>query len=184
MEIGYARVSTIDQNLDAQLDALNKAGCEKIFQDKVSGVRENRPGLVKLMDTLKEGDTLIVWKLDRLGRSLINLIAIVNVLAERGVRFKSLQENIDTSTSSGKLTFHIFSSLAEFERDLIRDRTKAGLAAARERGRIGGRKNTLNIEQIKQLREMYSDCNNSVRNICDKFNICKATLYNYLKSAN
>jgi DNA invertase Pin-like site-specific DNA recombinase len=180
MKVGYARVSTLDQNLDAQQDDLFKAGCLKIFKDKASGAKENRTGLQQAMQFLKEGDVLVVWKLDRLGRSLIHLLEIIKELNERKVGFMSLQENIDTSTSSGKLIFHIFSSIAEFERDLIRDRTKASLMAARARGRIGGRPRLLTEEQVKELNEIYEDRSKSVQSICKQFNISRPTLYSYL----
>lgn len=138
MNIGYARVSTIDQNLDLQLDTLKKIDCKKIFTDKVSGVKEERKGLQEALEYAREGDCLVVYKLDRLARSLKQLVKLINILAEKKVAFRSLNENIDTSSTSGKLVFHIFASIAEFERDIIRDRTKAGLAAARARGRQGG----------------------------------------------
>jgi DNA invertase Pin-like site-specific DNA recombinase len=149
MKVGYARVSTKDQTLDLQLDALKKAGCSKIYTETVSGARADRPELAKLMDALRTGDVLVIWKLDRLGRSLKNLIDIVNDLLQRKVGLKSLGDPIDTTTSQGRLTFNIFASLAEFERDLIRERTNAGLTAARARGaperpseRIGGKRRT------------------------------------------
>ena len=138
MLIGYARVSTIDQNLALQLDALQKAGCEKIFEDKASGGRVDRPGLQEALEYARERDTVLVWRLDRLGRSLKHLIEMVTQLNERGVGFRSLQEAIDTTTSGGKLIFQIFGALAEFERNLIQERTQAGLEAARARGRKGG----------------------------------------------
>jgi len=139
MNIGYARVSTQDQNLDLQNDALKAAGCEIIYTDKMSGTKKNRPGLEEILGFIRKGDTLVVWKLDRLGRSLKHLIQVLNQLDERGVYFKSIQESLDTSTPGGKLIFHVFGALAEFERDIIRERTLAGLAAARARGRKGGR---------------------------------------------
>ncbi len=141
--IGYARVSTGEQNLDLQLDALNNAGCSKIFTDELSGAKTDRPGLTEALNYLRAGDTLVVWKLDRLGRSLKDLIEHVEHLKSNGIEFKSLNESIDTASPTGKFTFHLFSALAEFERDLIRERTRAGLAAARARGRIGGRKKAL-----------------------------------------
>ena len=138
MLIGYVRVSTGEQNTDLQEDALKKAECDKIFKDTASGAKTDRPGLEEALAFLVEGDTLVVWKLDRLGRSLKHLIEVVNELYDRGIYFKSLQENIDTNSSGGKLIFHIFGALAEFERDIIRERTRAGLEAARARGRVGG----------------------------------------------
>ncbi len=139
MLIGYARVSTHDQNLDLQQDALYQAGCEKIFVDELSGASAARPGLQQAMDALREDDVLVVWRLDRLGRSLRNLIELIGQLEEMNVGLRSIQESMDTSTSGGKLIFQVFGALAEFERNIIRDRTNAGLAAARARGRTGGR---------------------------------------------
>jgi DNA invertase Pin-like site-specific DNA recombinase len=139
MKIGYARVSTQDQSLALQLDALRQAGCRQIYEEIVSGARVERPVLQAMLTHLREGDVMMIWKLDRLGRSLRHLIDVVTTLAQRGIGFKSLQENLDTTTSSGKLVFHMFGALAEFERDLIRERTQAGLVAARARGRFGGR---------------------------------------------
>ena len=144
MKIGYARVSTIDQNLDMQIDALKKEDCNKIFQDHASGVKTNRDGLERALKFMQRGDTLVVWKLDRLGRSLKQLIEIINLLNEKGMYFKSLQESIDTCSSGGKLIFHVFGALAEFERDMISERTIAGMAAAKERGRVSGRPRKLN----------------------------------------
>jgi DNA invertase Pin-like site-specific DNA recombinase len=143
MLIGYARVSTIDQTLALQQDALAEAGCEKIFTDTASGSLAERPGLAEAVTFARAGDTLVVWRLDRLGRSLRHLIDTVATLDERGIHLHSLQEQLDTSTSGGKLVFHVFGALAEFERDLIRERTQAGLTAARARGRVGGRRRTL-----------------------------------------
>lgn len=148
MHIGYARVSTTDQHLDLQTDALHAAGCERLYTDTVSGAKVDRPGLTAALDACRPGDTLVVWKLDRLGRSLPHLVETVRDLIARGVGFQSLQESIDTTTSGGKLVFHIFASLAEFERDLIRERTNAGLSAARARGRKGGRPK--GVDQKKQ----------------------------------
>jgi DNA invertase Pin-like site-specific DNA recombinase len=139
MIVGYARVSTDDQTLALQLDALQAAGCETVFRDTISGAKTERPGLSKALDHVRNGDMLVVWRLDRLGRSLSHLIELIQTLEGRGVGFKSLTEQIDTTTSGGKLIFHIFGALAEFERNLIRERTMTGLAAARARGRMGGR---------------------------------------------
>jgi len=147
MFVGYARVSTTDQNLDLQTDALQAAGCERHFSDIVSGATVDRPGLTAALHECRPGDTLVVWKLDRLGRSLPHLVETVRDLGVRGVGFKSVQESLDTTTSGGKLIFHIFASLAEFERDLIRERTKAGLSAARARGRKGGRPKGVDQEE-------------------------------------
>ena len=147
MLLGYARVSMHDQNLDLQKDALKGASCEKTFLDEISGSTKHRPGLERALDSLREGDTLIVWRLDRLGRSLKDLIELVGELERKGVALRSLQEAIDTTSPGGKLIFHVFGALAEFERNLIRDRTKAGLAAARARGRKGGRPKSLDTEK-------------------------------------
>jgi len=181
MKIGYARVSTHDQNLDLQKDALEKAGCEKIFVDEISGTVAKRDGLEKAKEILRKDDVLIVWRLDRLGRSIRDLIDWVTRLEEEGIGFKSLQESIDTTTSSGKLVFHIFAALAEFERNLIRERTNAGLAAARARGRLGGRKKSLSARERKRAVETYQRKNHTVQQICEMMNITKPTLYAYIK---
>jgi len=160
MQIGYARVSTEDQKLDLQLDALRQAKCDKIFKDVASGAQSDRVGLDGATRYLRPGDTLVVWKLDRLGRSLKHLIEMINQLNLKGVFFRSLQENIDTSSSGGKLTFHLFGALAEFERDIIRERTKAGLEAARARGRVGGRPKALDDRKLQLARELMSNPSN------------------------
>lgn len=180
MKIGYARVSTQDQNADLQSDALTAAGCEKIFHDVASGAKSERQGLAEAVEFIRAGDTLIVWKLDRLGRSLKHLIETVNQLHEKGAGFASLQENIDTTTSGGKLIFHVFGALAEFERELIRERTNAGLTAARARGRTGGRKPKLTPKQIEIAKAMVSDPNISISSICETLKISKPTLYRYV----
>jgi DNA invertase Pin-like site-specific DNA recombinase len=177
MNIGYARVSTQDQNLDLQNDALNAAGCEKIYTDKMSGAKTNRPGLEKILGFIRKGDTLVVWKLDRLGRSLKHLIQVMQLLDERGVYFKSVQENLDTSTPGGKLIFHVFGALAEFERDIIRERTLAGLASARARGRVGGRPRKLSKKQVEMAKTLMTDPSRSIGEICETLGISKATLY-------
>lgn len=179
--IGYARVSTQDQNLDLQKNALTNVGCARIYEEHASGANTDRPQLKAAMDYLRAGDTLVVWKLDRLGRSTQHLLQTVTLLESKGIAFKSLQENIDTTTSSGKLIFHIFASLAEFERDIIRERTQAGLSAARARGRIGGRPAKLTPEQIKLLKKMHADKENSLSLILSTFNIKPRTMYKYLK---
>jgi len=179
--VGYARVSTDDQNLDLQKDALKKAKCEKIFEEKKSGKDFQREQLDKALEILRAGDTLVVWRLDRLGRSLKNLIELVTKLEERKINFKSLTENIDTTTATGKLIFHIFAALAEFERNLIRERTNAGLTAARARGRFGGRPKSLNAKEVSMLKSLYSEKNHLVKDICAQFNITKPTLYKYIK---
>lgn len=182
MLIGYARISTTDQNLDLQQDALNKAGCEKIYSDTISGAKANRPGLDECLSYARQGDTIVVWKLDRLGRSLKNLIEVVQKLDERGVGFKSLQEQIDTTTSGGKLVFHVFGALAEFERDLIRERTNAGLAAARARGRQGGRPALLSEKQRQMALSLHADPNVSIGDICKTLKVSRTTLYRALHS--
>lgn len=181
MKIGYARVSTSDQSVYMQKQALKQAGCEKVFSDTASGVLADRPGLDNVMNQLRAGDTLVVWKLDRLGRSLQNLIQLIKLLKEKKIGFQSLQESIDTTTSGGKLIFHIFSALAEFERDIIRERTNAGLQAARARGRLGGRPYLLTPQKITRLKKLYDDRKNTVIEICKIFNISRPTFYNYLK---
>jgi DNA invertase Pin-like site-specific DNA recombinase len=152
--VGYTRVSTGEQKMDLQLDALEEAGCTKVFTDKLSGAKDNRPGLQDAIEYARSGDTLVVWRLDRFGRSLKDLVTKVERLQEKGVGFRSLKENIDTSTSASKLQFHIFSALAEFECDLNRERTTAGLRAARERGRIGGRPRALSEEELPQVQAL------------------------------
>ena len=181
MKIGYARVSTEDQNLHMQEDALKSTGCEEIFTDIASGAKSQRPGLDKALNYVREGDTLVVWKLDRLGRSIQHLIQTINALQDKKIYFKCLQESIDTTTSGGKLIFHIFSALAEFERDLIRERTDAGLKAARARGRMGGRPPTLDTRQINRMIEMYNEQKNTVAEICKIYDISRPSFYNYLK---
>ena len=181
MLIGYARVSTLDQNPELQQDALKAAGCEKVFTDRITGTARARPELDKLKEQLREGDTLVVWRLDRLGRSLKDLIEWVALLESQGTGFKSLHEAIDTTTSAGKLIFHIFGALAEFERNLIRERTNAGLAAARARGRKGGRAKALTPKQRQRVVELYENKEVSVKELCAMFAISKPTLYSYVK---
>jgi DNA invertase Pin-like site-specific DNA recombinase len=182
MLIGYARVSTHEQNLDLQLDALRAAGCEKIFTDKISTLKEERKGLLEALDFLRPGDVLIVWKLDRLGRTLKQLIELVAAFNQKGIGFKSLKETIDTTTSTGKLVFHIFAALAEFERDIIHERTRAGLAAARARGRLGGRPKlqTKDPKKIALAKQLYADRNMPVTEICSTLHIGRSTLYRYV----
>ena len=184
MLIGYARVSTHEQNLDLQKDALEKAECERIFVEQISGSSANRPELNKTMDMLREGDTLVVWRLDRLGRSLKHLIELIAELEERKVGFKSLTESIDTNTSGGKLIFHIFGALAEFERNLIRERTNAGLSAARARGRKGGRPMFLDARKREVAIQLYNEKKHTIKEICQIMGISKPTLYSYINKAN
>src|SRR3954469_700207 len=181
MLIGYARVSTNEQNLNLQRDALHKAGCEQIYTDQVSGTTARRPGLEQVFSHLRSGDTLVVWRLDRLGRSLKHLIETVNDLQENGIGFKSLTESLDTTTSGGKLVFHIFGALAEFEREIIRERTNAGLSAARARGRNGGRPKKLTRKQIEMLQHLAADKKHSVKEICQTLGIGRTVFYRYVK---
>jgi DNA invertase Pin-like site-specific DNA recombinase len=181
MLIGYARVSTHDQTLNLQQDALKKAECSKIFTDAASGAKTERQGLDKALNYVRSKDTLVVWRLDRLGRSLPHLITTMTGLEERGIGFKSLTENIDTTTSGGKLIFHIFGALAEFERNLIRERTTAGLTAARARGRRGGRPKALTPRQLSIAKALYTDKQHSIAEICRTLKISKATLYRSIK---
>jgi DNA invertase Pin-like site-specific DNA recombinase len=180
MLIGYARVSTHEQTLDLQKDALHKAGCEKIFTDKTSGAKFERMGLEDVLKFVRPSDTLVVWKLDRLGRSLKHLVETVTGLHERAIGFKSLTEQIDTTTPSGKLIFHVFAALAEFERDLIRERTLAGMEAARSRGHVGGRPLTLTPDQVTMLKQMYYEKNYEVNNLLRLFKITRSSFYRYI----
>lgn len=175
--VGYARVSTHDQNLDLQTDALAEIGCVKTFMDEASGTRTDRPQLAAALDYLRPGDTLVVWRLDRLGRSLKHLVETVTGLHDRDIGFKSIHENIDTTTSTGRLVFHVFAALAEFERDLIVDRTKAGLAAARERGSRPGRKPSLSSDQVAVVRRMRAEGNHTVGEIAKVVGVSRATIY-------
>lgn len=183
MLIGYARVSTHDQNLNLQRDALKKEGCKRIYTDKITGKTLNRDGLDKALDVLREGDTLVVWRLDRLARSLKHLIELITNLEERKIGFKSITESIDTTTSGGKLVFHIFGALAEFERNLISERTRAGLAAARARGKRGGRSKALDTKKRDVAIKLYHEGVHTVPEICRMMNISKSTLYNYVNEA-
>jgi len=180
INIGYIRVSTYEQNFDLQMDALKAADCDKFFIDKVSGRKDDRKELKAAIEFARENDTIKVWRLDRFGRSLQHLIRLTNELKEKGINFVSLTEELDTSTPSGKLMFHITGAFAEFESDIIRERTKAGLAAARARGRVGGRPKSLTEEQLKQLLAMSKDKSIPIKAICDTFSIAKATYYKYL----
>jgi DNA invertase Pin-like site-specific DNA recombinase len=179
-KIGYARVSTWDQTTDPQIAALKAAGCEKIFQETASGTKTDRPELAKALEYMREGDTLVVWRLDRLGRSLQHLIGTVTELHERGIGFRSIHESVDTTTSAGKLVFHIFGALAEFERDLIVDRTKAGLAAAKARGSKSGRKPVLSAAQIATCRTLHESGQHTVAEIAATVGCSRATVYRAL----
>ena len=180
MLVGYARVSTEDQNLDLQRDALAEAGCERTFTDVASGAKDDRAGLAEALGFLRPGDTLVVWKLDRLGRSLKHLIGTVTALQGRQVGFRSLRESIDTTTSGGKLVFHVFGALAEFERDLIGERTQAGLQAARARGRRGGRPRALDEKRLALARSLHKNPGHKVGDICRTLGISRATFYRHL----
>lgn len=181
--IGYARVSTDDQNAELQVDALKKSGCLKVFTDKASGSLANRPQLDRMLDQLRPGDIVVVWRLDRLGRSLKNLIALVEELAEKGVGFRSLTESIDTTTANGKLFFSIMGALAEFERDLIRERTLAGLAVARARGRVGGRPPVMTADKVMVARQMYDSREHTVEAIARTLGVSRKTIYRHLDPA-
>jgi DNA invertase Pin-like site-specific DNA recombinase len=184
MKIGYARVSTKDQHLALQIDALKKAGCEKIYQDIASGARSERPALNEMINNLRLGDVLVIWKLDRLGRTLNHLIVLVNDLMGKKVGLQSLHDPIDTTTAQGRLSFNLFASLAEFERDLIRERTQAGLSAARARGRNGGKPKGIppKAEATACAAEtLYKEGRLTVNEISEKLGIAKSTLYTYLR---
>ncbi len=176
MIIGYARVSTHDQNLDSQLDALQKADCEQIFQEKITGKIKDRPELISCLKALRKGDVLVVWKLDRLARSLKDLVEITTDLNQREIGFKSLTEAIDTTSATGRLVFHIFGALAEFEHSLIRERTIAGLDAARARGRKGGRKPSMSENDIKKAKAMLSDPQITKTEVAKHFGVSRVTL--------
>jgi DNA invertase Pin-like site-specific DNA recombinase len=180
MHIGYCRISTEAQSLTLQEDALNKAGCERIFTDVASGAQVARQGLDEALNFIRSGDTLVVWKLDRLARSLKQLIDLVAVLQTREVGLWSLQERLETTTSGGKLIFHVFGALAEFERDLIRERTLAGLAAARARGRQGGRPKIMTAKQVAMATALRQDPQTTVADICETLGVSRATFYRYV----
>lgn len=181
LKIGYARVSTGLQNLDLQEDSLEKFGCEKVFTDHMSGAKSNRPGLETAIEFVRSGDTLVVWRLDRLGRNMEDLITIVNRLNNRGVSFHSLQENItmDKSSSTGQLMFHLFAAFAEFERNLILERSAAGRAAARARGRFGGRPEKLSKSDLELMKTLV-DNGTPIKTIAERWNVSRTTIYRYL----
>jgi DNA invertase Pin-like site-specific DNA recombinase len=180
MQIGYARVSTQDQNPALQLDALNAAKCERIFTEKASGAQRDRPELKAALDYIRPGDTLVVWKLDRLARSMKQLVDTIEMLNAKGIGFRSLTEAIDTTTPGGKLVFHIFGALAEFERSIIRERTKAGLAAARARGKLGGRPRSWNEADIAAAKALLRDPNIGVEEAAKRLGVAPSTLYRYI----
>ncbi|CAA3922539.1 DNA-invertase hin [Staphylococcus aureus] len=185
MKIGYARVSTGLQNLNLQEDQLNQYGCEKIFSDHISGSKSKRPGLDKAIEFARAGDTIVVWRLDRLGRNMEDLITLVNELNNRGVSFHSLEENIkmDKSSSTGQLLFHLFAAFAEFERNLILERSSAGRIAARARGRYGGRPEKLNKQDLKLLKTLY-DNGTPIKTIAEQWKVSRTTIYRYLNRLN
>jgi DNA invertase Pin-like site-specific DNA recombinase len=183
MRIGYARVSTTEQNLDLQRDALKRAGCDKIIEDTASGGKVHRTGLDRVREMLRPGDVLTVWRLDRLGRSLKHLIEVMAELEGHGIGFQSVTESIDTTTPGGRLVFHIFGALAEFERNLIRDRTQAGLAAARARGRKGSRRKKLGDKQQAVAVDLYRQKKHTIEEICKAVGISRPTLYGYVREA-
>ena len=182
MLIGYARVSTQDQNLELQLDALTKAGCQKVFEDTISGTRADRPGLGKALEMLREGDTLVVWKLDRLGRSVKQLVELVSALHKQNVQFKSLTDSIDTGTPSGRFFFHVMASLAEMERDLIVERTRAGLDVARQLGRKGGRKPKMTDSKIASARKLL-DSGVPPKDVAKNLGVSVPTLYRWVPAS-
>ena len=179
MLIGYARVSTTDQKLTLQKDALLKAGCERIYEDELSGTKENRPGLLKALEQLREGDTLIVWKLDRLGRSVKSLIELVSELHSKNIHFKSVTDSIDTSTPSGRFFFNVMASLAQMERELIVERTKAGLDAAKKLGRVGGRKRVMSESKLTSAKKLL-EAGALPRDVAKDLGISLATLYRWV----
>jgi DNA invertase Pin-like site-specific DNA recombinase len=183
MLIGYARVSTVDQDLALQRDALRQAGCERIFEEAASGAKENRPELAKALDHMRKGDTLVVWKLDRLARSMKQLIETVGALEAAGVKFRSITENLGTDSAGGRFVFHVFGALAEFERSLIRERTNAGLKAARARGRKGGRPKSMTAEDV-QAAEALLNGNVGPTAVAKRMGVSRATLYRHLKQAD
>lgn len=182
MLIGYARVSTQDQNLDLQTEALTKAGCRKIFTDKLSGSRAERPGLAQVQEALREGDTLVVWKLDRLGRSVKHLVDLVGELHKQGVGFRSLTDAIDTGTASGRFFFHVMASLAEMERELTIERTRAGLEAARKLGRKGGRKRQMTDSKIRSARKLLAS-GVPPRDVASNLGVSVPTLYRWIPAS-
>ena len=182
MLIGYARVSTQDQNLELQLEALRQAGCQKVFEDQVSGTRVERPGLAKAREMLREGDTLVVWKLDRLGRRVKQLVDLVGELQQQGVQFKSLTDAIDTGTPSGRFFFHVMASLAEMERDLIVERTRAGLEVARQLGHKGGRKPKMTASKIESARKLLAS-GMPPRDVAQNLGVSVPTLYRWLPAS-
>lgn len=182
MQVGYARVSTKDQDLSLQYEALNTLGCDKIYEDKISGTKASRKGLNLALEVLREGDSLVVWKLDRLGRSVKDLVTMVGELEHRGIHFKSLTDNIDTSTPAGRFFFHVMASLAQMERELMVERTRAGLEAARKRGRVGGRKRSMTDSKIKSARRLLAD-GIPPKDVAHDLGVSVPTLYRWLPAS-
>ncbi|PCJ06674.1 MAG: recombinase [Rhodobacteraceae bacterium] len=180
MLVGYSRVSTLEQKPELQLDALREGGCERIFEERASGARRNRPELLAALEYLRDGDTLVVWKLDRLARSIRQLIETVEELESQKIGFRSLTEAIDTTTPGGKLIFHVFGALAEFERAIIKERTKAGLKAAKDRGRLGGRPPSLSAEDISAARAMLRNPDVTVHAVAKRLGVAASTLYRHI----
>lgn len=182
MKIGYARVSTPEQPLDSQMDILTKHGCEKIFTDIISGSKMERKGLKEMLEYARSGDCIVIFKLDRLGRNLKELLNLVSSFEKKGIELFVISQNIDTKTTTGRMLFNILGTVAEFERDLIRERVQAGLKSARARGRVGGRPQALTSQQVENLRAIYETKKVSIKEICEMFKIKKPTLYKYLKT--
>src|SRR3989338_2978548 len=183
MLVGYARVSTLDQNLDLQLSALEEAGCEKLYQDQVSGTKANLPGLTMALEVLRKNDTLVVWKLDRLGRTVKGLIDLVNFLHQKEIHFKSITDNVDTSTPAGRFFFHVMASLAQMERELMAERTKAGLAAAKAKGRVGGRKRKMTQSKIESAKQLMAN-GTLPKDVALNLGISVPTLYRWIPASN
>lgn len=183
MLIGYARVSTRDQKPHLQLDALQEAGCERVFEETASGAKRDRPELKAVLDFMRAGDNLVVWKLDRLARSTRQLLETVEALELRGIGLKILTQNIDTTSAGGRLIFTVFSAIAEFEREIIRERTRAGLDAARSRGRTGGRPRALSDKDLKEARVLLTDPEITVEDVARRLGVGPSTLYRYLPAA-
>jgi DNA invertase Pin-like site-specific DNA recombinase len=183
MLVGYARVSTLDQNLDLQLSALEEAGCEKLYQDQISGTKANRPGLSMALEVLRKNDTLVVWKLDRLGRTVKGLIDLVNFLHQKEIHFKSITDNVDTSTPAGRFFFHVMASLAQMERELLAERTKAGLAAAKAKGRVGGRKRKMTQSKIESAKQLLSS-GTLPKDVAQNLGISVPTLYRWIPASS
>lgn len=182
MLIGYARVSTLDQNLELQFSALNKIGCEKIYQEKISGATNNRPGLQQALDELRKGDTLVVWKLDRLGRTVKGLIDLINQLHQKEIHFKSITDIVDTSTPTGRFFFHMMASLAQMERELVAERTKAGLVSAKSQGRIGGRKRKMTKSKIESAKKLLAS-GMSPKDVARNLSVSIPTLYRWIPAS-